>query len=113
MKEEAQESSQIDMIKSTLQQIIDEMNDMESQRILPEGHSAKRVEISADIKPEVETPEENVIEGGQEELDPAVLKELISKAGESDSEGNLPEDQESEFDPEIAKLIAEKKKNLK
>lgn len=44
-----------------------------------------------------------------EELDPAVLGELMNKAGEADESGSLPEDRESDLPPEIAEIVKRKK----
>lgn len=92
-----------DMIKSVLQKIIDEMDTMETERIMPEHRRPKmmKMEVAA-MKPAEEEME-------SDELDPAVLGELMNKAGEADESGALPEDRESDLPPEIAEAVKRKK----
>ena len=75
-----------DMIKTILQKIIDEMNTMESDRIMPEERKPKVMAAKVDVM----TPES--MDEGSDELDPTVLSELMTKAGEADESGSLPED---------------------
>lgn len=91
-----------DMIKSVLQKIIDEMNTMESDRIMPEERRPKpmAMEIEAKVDP---------MEGMDEDLDPSVLSELMSKAGEADETGALPEDRENDLPPEIRSAVSQKR----
>lgn len=91
-----------DMIKSVLQKIIDEMDMMETERIMPEHRRPKMMKMEA----EVVRPQEDM---ESEELDPTVLGELMSKAGEADESGALPEDRESDLPPEIAEAVKRKK----
>lgn len=108
------EKQDVDMIKTVLQKIIDEMNEMESQRMLPDGHPSKHVEIAAKVEPS-ENPEEESMESPEEEAsehDDGALSDLLGKADHADEEGALPEDHEEELPPEIQALVAEKRKNL-
>lgn len=93
-----------DMIKTILQKIIDEMNTMESDRIMPEERKPKVMEM------EVKAAQPMDEEMESDELDPNVLGELMSKAGEADESGALPEDRESDLPPEIAEAVRRKKK---
>lgn len=93
-----------DMIKSVLQKIIDEMNSLESDRIMPEDKKPKMVKMEAEIiKPKEE------MEMDDEELDPMVLDELMAKAGQADESGELPEDKENDLPPEIADAVRRRK----
>lgn len=96
-----------DMIKSVLQKIIDEMNGMEADRIMPEERKPKMVKTEVEIVKPME--EEMGEEMESEELDPAILGELMHKAGEADESGELPEDRESELPLEIAEAVKRKK----
>lgn len=91
-----------DMIKSVLQKIIDEMDMMETDRIMPESRKPKM------MKMEVETVKP-LDDMQDEELDPAVLGELMTKAGEADESGALPEDQMSDLPPEIREAVSRRK----
>lgn len=93
----------MDMIKSILQKIIDEMGSMEADRIMPESRKPKM------MKMEVEAVKPMEAEMDDEELDPNVLGELMNKAGEADESGELPEDKESDLPPEIAEAVRRKK----
>ena len=93
-----------DMIKSVLQKIIDEMDMIESDRIMPDHRKPKMVKMEMEA---VKPMEEMDMEG--DELDPAVLGELMNKAGEADELGELPEDKESDLPPEIAEAVKRKK----
>lgn len=107
------EKQDVDMIKTVLQKIIDEMTDMESQRMLPDGHPAKHVEVSAQVEPE--NPQEESMESPEEESsehDDGALSDLLGKADQADESGSMPEDHEEELPPEIQAVIAEKKKKL-
>ena len=92
-----------DMIKSVLQRIIDEMDTMESDRIMPEHRRPKVMEM------EVKAAQPMDEEMESDELDPNVLGELMNKAGEADESGELPEDRESDLPPEIAEAVRRKK----
>ncbi len=92
-----------DMIKSVLQKIIDEMDMMESDRIMPESRRPKMMKMEVEaVKPMDEMEDE-------EGLDPAVLGELMNKAEEADESGELPEDKEMGLPPEIAEAVKRKK----
>ena len=93
----------MDMIKSILQKLIDDMNSMEADRIMPEGRKPKMVKMEAEVvKPHDE------MDMDDEELDPNVLGELMDKAGQADETGSLPEDRESDLPPEIAEAVRRK-----
>ena len=93
-----------DMIKSVLQKIIDEMNDLESNRILPEDKKPKVMTAKVEAVKPVEEPMED-----EADLDPGVLDELLGKAEKADASGSLPEDSEDELDPELADIVRKKK----
>ena len=87
------------MIKQVLQKIIDEMDGMEADRIHPK---------MAAMKLEVESPKEDMQEGGVEEsegLDPEVLKTLLAGTESSQDETDL-----AELPPSIADAVRSKKK---
>lgn len=92
-----------DMIKAVLQKIIDEMDTMESDRIMPDHRKPKVMAM------EVKTAQPMEEDMESDELDPNVLGELMSKAGEADESGSLPEDRESDLPPEIAEAVKRKK----
>lgn len=92
-----------DMIKTILQKIIDEMNTMESDRIMPDERKPKVMAAKVDVMAPAPDEEES------DELDPNVLGELMNKAGEADESGELPEDKESDLPPEIADAVRRKK----
>lgn len=92
-----------DMIKTILQKIIDEMNTMESDRIMPEERKPKMVKTEVEVMKPMEEEMES------DELDPNVLGELMNKAEEADESGALPEDRESDLPPEIAEAVKRKK----
>jgi len=92
-----------DMIKTILQKIIDEMNTMESDRIMPEERKPKVMAAKVDVM----TPES--MDEGSDELDPTVLSELMTKAGEADESGSLPEDRASDLPPEIMDAVSRRK----
>jgi hypothetical protein len=91
-----------DMIKSVLQKIIDEMDMMETERIMPESRRPKMMKTEVESVRPVEDMQD-------EELDPSVLGELMTKAGEADESGALPEDHENDLPPEIAEAVKRKK----
>lgn len=97
------QSQDMDMIKSILQKIIDEMGSMEADRIMPEGRKPKM------MKMEVEAVKPMEAEMEDDELDPNVLGELMNKAEEADESGELPEDKENDLPPEIAEAVRRKK----
>ncbi len=103
-----------EMIKTVLQKIIDEMNGLESNRIMPESRKPKMVAAQVDIaaKPEEGSPQEESMESPEEEsseMNPEVLKQLMDKAGQADESGAMPEDHADELHPAIADLIRKKK----
>lgn len=97
-------SQDADMIKTILQKIIDEMNTMESDRIMPDDRKPKVMAAKVDVM----TPDHSD-EQDSDELDPNVLGELMNRAGEADESGELPEDKESDLPPEIADAVRRKK----
>lgn len=100
------EESSKDMIKTILQKIIDEMNTMESDRIMPESRKPKAVEV--EIAATSAKPEE-IVEEDEEGLDPAVLSDLMAKAGDADETGALPDDVDSDLPPEISEAVRRKR----
>ena len=92
-----------DMIKSVLQKIIDEMDMMETERIMPEHRRPKAMAMK------VEAVEPMHEETESDELDPSVLGELMTKAGEADESGALPEDRENDLPPEIRDAVSRRK----
>ena len=108
MLEHEDQKQDTDMIKTVLQKIIDEMNEMEAGRIMPEERKPKL--MAAEVKT-VEAPamEEEMGEEGPE-LDQGVLSELMGKAESADEEGNMPEDQDDELPSELADLVRSKRK---
>ena len=91
-----------DMIKTVLQKIVDEMGSMEADRIMPESRKPKVMKMEVETIKPVEDMEDD-------ELNPAVLDELIAKAGEADESGELPEDRENGLPPEISDAIRRRK----
>ena len=113
MLEHEDQKQDMDMIKSVLQKIIDEMNEFEADRIMPEEKKPKA--MVAEVHAVEGSPEEEAMESPEEEktedgLNPNVLSELMDKAESADEEGNLPEDHENSLPPELAALVREKKK---
>lgn len=109
------EHQDVDMISTVLRKIADEMQDMESQRMLPDGHPMKHVEIAAKVEPSEGSPAEESMESPDEEgseHDDGALNDLLGKADHADQDGALPEDHEEELPPEIQALVAEKRKKL-
>jgi hypothetical protein len=100
------ESQDMDMIKKVLQKIIDEMDGMEADRLSPASAKPKAAEAPAEASPMDQMPEDE-----SDDSSP-MLPDLMSKADSADSEGMLPEDKESDVPPELAAIIAEKKKQL-
>lgn len=103
-----------EMIKTVLQKIISEMDQLEAERIAPNkfrGGIVKGVDHPtanhAETVPEAE-PENQ--DDQHEPLDPNILKTLLDKAGQADESGALPEDHESELPETIIAAVREKKK---
>ena len=101
------ESDPKDMIKAILQKIIDEMGTLESDRIMPEHRKPKAMEV--EIKADAHAPEEVMIEEEDEDLDPNVLSDLMTKADEADETGALPEDAANDLPPEISEAVRRRK----
>jgi hypothetical protein len=134
MLEHEDKKQDADMIKSVLQKIIDDMNEYEADRIMPEERKPKAVVTEVTEEPEdalhlykgsygIKSPNENKAESFEQaepenqfnqhdELDPTVLDELLKKAEEADEDGVLPEDRENDLPLELAKLVREKKEKL-
>ncbi len=96
----------MDMIKQVLQKIIDEMDGMEADRFSPSSAKPKAIEAHIEAHPMDSMPEDDGDDTG------TMLPDMMQKAGSADSEGMLPEDKESDVPPELAAIIAEKKKKL-
>lgn len=120
MLEQDDSKQDMDMISTVLRKVADEMEQMESDRIMPD-HMKPKVEVAhLSMGAGIPNPNENKAEtfdqaepetqmNQHEPLDPAVLKELMDKAGQADDEGATEDDHLDEFDPEIAALIRKKK----
>ena len=100
------ENDSRDMIKEILQKIIDEMGTLESDRIMPEHRRPKS--IALEVETAIPVSEESSIED-DEDLDPTVLDELMTKADSADETGALPEDMEDGLPPEISEAVRRKK----
>jgi len=98
----------VDMIKTVLQKIIDDMTEYEADRIMPEERKPK--EVIAEVKSIEAHPMDEMDMETDEELNPDVLSQLLEKAGSASLEGETEEDVEDGLDPEIAKLVREKRK---
>lgn len=110
-----------DMIKTVLQKIIDEMNGMESNRIMPESKHPKVMALSAGsegiphpnsnhAEMPVEAEPENQ-DNQHEALDPEVLKTLMDRADQADESGSLPEDDFLGLPPAIADAVRKRKES--
>lgn len=125
---ENQKSQETDMIKSTLQKLIDDMNAMESDRISPPAPEAAAMPDEMDKAPGlflgagISRPNENhaemypeaepeTQENQHEPLDESVLNALLDKASHADDEGGTHDDYMDEFDPDVAAAIRKKKKS--
>ena len=105
MLEHDDQKQDADMIKSVLQKIIDDMNEYEADRIMPMERKPKA--MIAEIKTEEHPMEEEMDDEG---LNPEVLSQLMEKAGTANDQGETEEDVTEGLDPEIARLVQEKKK---
>jgi len=101
------ETQDVDMIKQVLQKIIDEMDQMEADRLSPGSMKPKVVEAHIEAH-----PMDEMANSDDEESDPSALPSLMDKASHADNEGTLPEDSENDVPPELASIIAEKKKKM-
>lgn len=102
-----------EMIKSVLQKIVDEMNGLEADRIMPAhkkpGYAAGSMGVESPNENKAETMQEAEPENPEPELDSDVLKSLLDKAGEADETGKLPEDDMADLPPAIADAVRRKK----
>lgn len=108
MQEHSDESQDMDMIKSVLQKIIDQMDQMEADNLMPEARKPKVVEATVEASP----MDMSMDDDGSDSDDASLLPSLMDKAKDADDEGALPEDKQEDVDPAIASIIAEKKKDL-
>lgn len=92
-----------DMIKSVLQKIIDEMDMMESDRIMPESRRPKAMKMEVEAVSPIQEETES------DELDPTVLSDLMARADEADESGALPEDRENDLPPEIRDAVSRRR----
>lgn len=100
----------MDMISTVLRKVADEMEQMESDRIMPDHMKPKMEMTSVSMaKPEEMPMDESMPDDQDSSLDPEILKQLMDKAGEADDNGATPDDHLDEFDPEVAALIRQKK----
>jgi hypothetical protein len=100
------------MIKKVLQKVIDEMDMMESDRLMPDHMKPKMVAAKVDVmspKSEHEMSEDSDMESEEHELDPEIMKQLMDKAGSADENGSTEEDSMEGLDPEIAAAVMKKK----
>lgn len=102
----SQENSPHDIIKEILQKIIDEMGTLESDRIMPEHRKPKVMALEV----EAAVPVSDELDVEDDELDPTVLNELLTKADDADETGAFPEDAEDDLPPEIGMAVRRKKK---
>lgn len=96
----------LDMIKSALMKVIDDMTAMESDRLTPDERKPKPVEAPA------AAPEEPV-DLGSDESDPSMLSGLLGDADKADETGAMPEDKENDLPPEIMEVVRRKKAEQK
>lgn len=94
----------VDMISHVLRKIADEMDMMDADHLMPENRKPKVVEAKIETHPMDQIPDES------EQDSHDMLPDLMNKADTVDEEGNLPEDNQPQIDPEIAHIIAAKKK---
>lgn len=103
----------MDMIRSVLQKICDEMDGLEADRIMPAhkkpGYAAGSFGVEQPNENKAETLDEAEPENPEPELDSDVLKSLLDKAGEADETGKLPEDDMADLPPSIADAVRRKK----
>ena len=113
MLQHPDEHEDVDMIKQVLQKIVDEMDQFESDRLMPESRKPKEVHVEAKVEG---SPEEEATESPEEESredgDSSMLDELMNKAPHADEEGALPEDHEEDLHPAVAAIIRKKKLTL-
>lgn len=109
---DSMQTPELDMIKQTLMRVIDDMNKMESQRLLPDGHPKKMGDMPPAPSPDAPAIAADEPDGdeGSSDLDPNVLGQLLDKAGDAGPDGSTDEDAQSALDPDIAAIVAEKKK---
>lgn len=105
------EMNEMDQIKSMLQKVVDEMDSMESNRILPDGHPSKMTAMAVKATPEAGiAADEPDMNDDSTDMDPNVLSQLMDKATTADDSGTLPEDQNSDLPPEILAAVERNKK---
>ncbi len=108
----------MEMIRSVLQKICDEMDGLEANRILP-AHKRPGYAHGEVVAPE--NPSENTAmefseaepENEANELDPKVLEDLMEKAEGANDSGATPEDELDDLPPTIAEAIRRKKSEMK
>lgn len=96
--------NKMDMIKSALMKVIDDMTAMESDRLMPDEKKPK-VEPAPAESPDLEM-------SGTSPEDPADgsgLDALMGEADKADASGSLPEDRENDLPPEIMEVVRKKK----
>ena len=112
------EAQDAEMIKSVLQKIIDEMNGMEADRIMP-AHMKPGYAHGDVVAPEhpaenhAETLDEAEPENEANELDQNVLETLMEKAEGAHEDGSTDEDVEADLPPTIVEAIRIKKQQMK
>ncbi len=112
----------LDTIKQLLMKVIDQMNQMESQRLLPEGHPLKEkapaegVDTNTDpaqapAEGSISDDEPDASSGDTAGLDSGVLSDLMDKASATSPDGSSPDDMAgSDLPPEILSAVMNKKK---
>lgn len=121
------EQPDMEMIKRVLQKVIDDMDTMESDRLMPD-HMKPKVAAKVDIV----APEDGMSVGGipkpnddsaesyeqaepenqdnqHEPLDPEILSKLMEEAGSADSEGSTPDNSIDSLDPDLAEAVRRKR----
>jgi hypothetical protein len=104
MMEHDDSTQDAEMIKRVLQKVIDEMDEMESSRVMPEHMKPKMEMTKVEMAPKEETPMDE-----EEGLDPAIMQSLMDKASSADENGATEEDSLEGLDPEIAAAVMKKK----
>lgn len=102
----------MDMIKMVLQKFIDEMDNMDAAHMMPADKRPMPVEAKMSV--DAAGPETGMMGDDESngDLDPAVLSQLMDKAGQADADGALPEDHEDDLPPELSALVKMKKKPM-
>lgn len=112
MLEHNDEMQDLDMIKRVFQKVVSDMEQMESDRLMPDHMKPKMEVAKIDVTSptsEHEMSESPEMESEEHELDPEILNQLMDKANSADDEGSTEEDHVDELDPELADAVRKKK----